>query len=112
MKRYLVLVVAAMLGGCASDGAILFDGMGDHHFAVSTRDEVAQTYFDQGLTLCYAFNHGEAVASFKEVVRRDPSCAMAWWGQAYALGPYYNSPFHAENHARAHAAIRPQHVCQ
>lgn len=68
----------------------LHEGLGDLHFAISTNSPEAQKYFDQGLRLIYAFNHIEALRSFKEASRLDPGCAMAYWGQALALGPNLN----------------------
>jgi tetratricopeptide (TPR) repeat protein len=71
--------------------APLFDNLGDHHFKI-TSNEAAQVFFDQGLRLIYAFNHSEAHRSFREAARLDPDCAMAYWGQALALGPNINDP--------------------
>src|SRR5262245_26302463 len=68
----------------------LFENLGSHHHAVTTSNELAQKYFDQGLRLVYGFNHDEAERAFREAVRIDPNLAMAWWGVAYALGPNYN----------------------
>ncbi len=73
--------------------APLIKNLGDHHFSISTQNIKAQTYFDQGLKLTYAFNHPEAHRSFMEVARLDPKAAMAYWGQAYALGPNINDQF-------------------
>ncbi|WP_346819790.1 tetratricopeptide repeat protein [Rapidithrix thailandica] len=72
--------------------APLFENLGNHHFKVTTNVEKAQTFFDQGIRLTYAFNHAEAHRSFMEAARLDPTCAMAFWGQAYALGPNINDP--------------------
>lgn len=73
--------------------APLFEHLGNHHFAITTSKDKAQTFFDQGLRLTYGFNHAEAHRSFMEAARLDPSAAMAYWGQAYALGPNINDPF-------------------
>src|SRR5688500_11236981 len=40
--------------------APLFKGLGNLHYPITTNSAKAQQYFDQGLTLVYAFNHGEA----------------------------------------------------
>ena len=72
--------------------APLFNDLGTHHYAVTTQSALAQRYFDQGLTLVYAFNHAEAVRSFREAQRLDPACAMCFWGEALALGPNINKP--------------------
>lgn len=65
--------------------------LGDHHFAVSTKNEQAQRFIDQGLKLAYAFNHAEARRAFREAARLDPTLAMAYWGQALVLGPNINA---------------------
>jgi tetratricopeptide (TPR) repeat protein len=72
--------------------APLLEGLGDHHFPVTTSSPDSQRFFDQGLRLTYAFNHSEALRSFKEAVRFDPQNAMAYWGWALVLGPNLNLP--------------------
>src|SRR2546430_10766402 len=69
---------------------VLLPGLGTHHHAVATKNPAAQRFFDQGLTLVYAFNHEEAVRSFRRAAELDPQLAMAYWGIAYALGPNIN----------------------
>jgi tetratricopeptide (TPR) repeat protein len=86
--------------------APVFDGLGHHHHDVTTRSAQAQRYFDQGLTLCYAFNHKEAIRSFEAVTKLDPACAMGHWGVAYAHGPHVNKPITKEENDRAWAAIQ------
>jgi hypothetical protein len=49
---------------------------------VTTRSKHAQRLFDQGLLLCFGFDHAEAMRSFRRAAESDPSCAMACWGQA------------------------------
>lgn len=71
--------------------APLFKGLGKLHFAVSTKNKKAQQYFNQGLTLLYAFNHGEAGRSFRAAINHDSTLAMAWWGMGMVLGPNYNA---------------------
>ena len=46
--------------------APLYDNLGSHHYAITAKVPAAQRYFDQGLRLLYAFNHGEAIRSFGE----------------------------------------------
>ncbi len=72
--------------------APLFDNLGSLHFPISTKNDRAQIFFDQGLKLVYAFNHAEGHRSFMEASRLDPGSAMAFWGQAFALGPNINDP--------------------
>jgi len=70
----------------------LFENLGDLNFTINTNNKLAQTFFNQGLKLTYAFNHAEAHRSFMEASRLDPNSAMSYWGQAYALGPNINDP--------------------
>ncbi|MGB5459308.1 MAG: hypothetical protein WBM85_05085 [Eudoraea sp.] len=70
----------------------LFENLGSLSFPITTSKEMAQTFFNQGLRLTYAFNHAEAHRSFMEASRLDPNSAMTYWGQAYALGPNINDP--------------------
>lgn len=87
--------------------APLFENLGDHHYLVTTENQMAQAYFDQGLKLAYAFNHAEAHRSFSEAARLDPQLAMAYWGQAYALGPNINDPYPDDQRkANAYQAIQ------
>jgi len=64
--------------------------LGTHSRPVTTASPQAQTWFDRGLVWTYAFAHEEAERCFRRAVAADPGCAMAWWGIAYALGPYIN----------------------
>lgn len=75
----------------ASDSMPLYTNLGTLHHAVTTTP-AAQRYFDQGLRLMYAFNHEEAINSFRQALRLDPNCAMCHWGIAVALGPNINAP--------------------
>ena len=57
---------------------------------VSTKSEAAQCWFDRGLNWNFAFNHDEAAACYRRAAEADPACAMARWGIAHAMGPFYN----------------------
>ncbi len=81
-------------------------GMGSHHHAVSTKVPLAQRFFDQGLTYVYAFNHDEAVRSFRRAAALDPRLAMAYWGIAYALGPNINLDVDPEHERAAYEATQ------
>jgi tetratricopeptide (TPR) repeat protein len=95
--KWIVLVMAAVAAlGQQHDHAVdtqtapLLIGLGHLHHAITTSNPLAQRYFDQGLTLVYAFNHDEAARSFEYAAKLDPTCAMAYWGVALARGPNYN----------------------
>jgi tetratricopeptide (TPR) repeat protein len=87
-------------------GAPLFNDLGDHEFAITTRSAQTQKYFNQGLILTYGFNHGEAIRSFQEAIRLDPNCAMCYWGVALALGPNINKPMDTADVPRAWDALQ------
>jgi hypothetical protein len=67
---------------------------------------LAQSYFDQGLRLAYAFNHGEAQRAFRKAQKLDPACAMCFWGEALVLGPNINLPMQEDAVAPAFAAAQ------
>ncbi len=86
--------------------ATLVQGLGDLHHPVSTKNKQAQEFFDQGLRLIYAFNHDEAQRSFQRAAELDPKLAMAYWGEAEAIGPNYNDPASEARFKQAHDAVQ------
>lgn len=82
-----------------------FEGLGPLTYKITTASPEAQAFFDQGLKLFYAFNPGEAVASFRAAADADPACAMCAWGEALTLGPNLNGPMQVENNPAALAAV-------
>ncbi|MDT0553014.1 tetratricopeptide repeat protein [Urechidicola vernalis] len=87
--------------------APLFNDLGDLNYTVSTKNKKAQAFFNQGLKLTYAFNHAESHRSFMESGRLDNNLAMAYWGQAYSLGPNINDQLPDEERSlKAYEAIQ------
>jgi tetratricopeptide (TPR) repeat protein len=82
----------------------LYRNLGTLHMPVTTNNAGAQAYFDQGLRLAFAFNHAEAARAFRAAQRRDPHCAMCYWGEALVLGPNINAPMFPEAVGPAFAA--------
>src|SRR5712691_5008699 len=72
--------------------ATLLPGLAPVHHPIGTSSHEAQKFFDQGLSLVYAFNHEEAVRSFDHAAELDPKAAMPLWGAALALGANINDP--------------------
>ncbi len=70
----------------------LIAGIGNLHHPISTLNDEAQKFFDQGLTLIYGFDFGAAVRSFERAANLDPRSSMPYWGIALASGPNYNRP--------------------
>lgn len=87
-------------------GANLLQGLGDHHFPITTRSPEAQRWFDQGLMLTFGFNHDAAERSFLRATQLDPDCAMCWWGASLVLGPHVNAGMDPENNARAWSRLQ------
>jgi tetratricopeptide (TPR) repeat protein len=92
--------------GAGDRAAPLFDNLGTHHHPITTSSPLAQRYFDQGMILSFAFNHAEAIRSFREAARLDPDCAMCDWGVAYALGPNINARMSREVAVEAYEAVQ------
>jgi len=88
----------------ATSDVPIFRGVAVHH-KIATRSATAQRLFDQGLGLCFAFNHDEAIRSFEAAARADSSSPMPWWGVALALGPNINLPMSPEAERRALDAL-------
>lgn len=81
-------------------GPAFYDGFSGYARTVTTNADEAQRWFDQGIQLLYGFNHDEAIRSFERAATVDPSCAMAWWGVAYARGLHINKPEMSEEQSR------------
>jgi tetratricopeptide (TPR) repeat protein len=118
MRPVLIAAAIASLAACAGGPQLppdmakdekpapLFTGLGNYHHAITTKSPMAQRYFDQGLTLAFAFNHAEAERSFRFATRYDPDCAMCWWGVAFVLGPNINAKMDPAANAPAWAAVQ------
>jgi tetratricopeptide (TPR) repeat protein len=94
----MIFITIITFTGCSRQyikEAPLFTGLGNLEHRVTTNSELAQKYFNQGLTFAYGFNHEEAFRSFEEAAKLDTNCAMAYWGMAYVLGPNINLPMDA-----------------
>jgi peroxiredoxin len=64
--------------------AVLIPGTGNVHLAVTTKNELAQKFFDQGLGQLHGFWYFEAERSFRQAAALDPECAMTYWGMTMA----------------------------
>ncbi|KAJ5246228.1 hypothetical protein N7468_001211 [Penicillium chermesinum] len=62
---------------------------------ISTKSPEAQIWFNRGLTWTYTFNHEQAIYCFEQAIAHDATCAIAYWGIAYASGPNFNRPWGA-----------------
>lgn len=64
--------------------AYLMNGMGNVHWEISTKNPMAQRFFDQGITQLHGFWYFEAERSFRQAAAFDPDCAILFWGMARA----------------------------
>jgi tetratricopeptide (TPR) repeat protein len=113
MLKTTVIAILALCCACSRASAPeptapevpLYDNLGSLQHTITTASPDAQRYFNQGLALSYAFNHAEAIRSFRQAVALDADCAMCYWGVAYALGPNINAPLSPDAAKEAFAAI-------
>lgn len=81
-------------------------GLAGVHHPIQTKSAEAQKFFDQGLTLIYAFNHEEAVRSFEKAAELDLASPMPLWGIALALGPNINQDVDLTREKAAYEAVQ------
>jgi tetratricopeptide (TPR) repeat protein len=84
----------------------IYENLGDYSRSITTVSDRAQAYFDQGLRLAYGFARHDAARSFRAAQSHDPDCAMCYWGEAWALGPYQNNPAGVGAHEAARSAAQ------
>ena len=56
--------------------------------------------------MMYAFTKEDAARSFREAQQRDPTCAICYWGEAWAWGSYLNGAMREREAPHAYAAIQ------
>lgn len=86
--------------------ATLMPGIQGVSFPISTRRQEAQQFFNQGMAFVFAFNHDEAIRSFRRAAEVDPASPMPWWGIALALGPNINQEIDAAREKQAYDAVQ------
>jgi len=101
-----LLLVVLPAARANSDTVPLYADLGSYHRCIPTGVPDAQRYFDQGLRLVFGFNHAEAIRAFTEAARLDPTCAMCFWGIAYAHGPHVNAGMDSASGVAAYAAAQ------
>ena len=81
-------------------------GLGPYARPISSSNPTARAFFNQGMQMMYAFAKPEAVRSFRQAWAADPSCAICYWGEAWAWGSYLNAPMAASESPWAYAAVQ------
>src|SRR5262245_28433078 len=64
--------------------AVLLPGTGNEHFEITTKNDEARKFFDQGIGQLHGFWFYEAERSFRQAAKLDPDCAMAYCALAMA----------------------------
>lgn len=80
--------------------------LGDFHRPISSENEKAQAYFNQGFQMMYAFTKEDGARSFREAWKNDPNCAICYWGEAWSWGSYLNGRMSGSEAPRAYNAIQ------
>ena len=92
MKTLALVAALAALPAFAHEG----EKLGTVHFPTSC-DPAVQPTFERGVALLHSFWFPEGLKTFNEVLERDPSCAIAYWGIAVnrLLNPLAGQPAEA-----------------
>lgn len=122
LNKILPLFVGALFAcstiSCAQTGEVTYPpefdepfpiyekALGDFNKPISSENELAQRYFDQGYQMMYAFTKEDAARSFREAWKADPDCAVCYWGEAWAWGSYLNGKMRENEAPRAYVAIQ------
>ncbi|KAJ5102633.1 hypothetical protein N7532_003162 [Penicillium argentinense] len=80
--------------------------LGSFGHTITTASADAQEWFNRGLIWVYSFNHVEGAYCFEQAIAHDPTCAMAYWGLAYAVGPNYNKPWEKFDLGDLHTSVK------
>lgn len=64
--------------------AVAVQGLGSISFPISCPANDQQE-FNRGVALLHSFSYKNARLQFQQIAQRDPSCAMAYWGEAMSL---------------------------
>src|SRR5215471_3590534 len=75
------------------------EGLGYVHMQTSCSDRVSVD-FDRALALLHNFWYDRALQRFNLVAKKDPECAMAYWGAAMTYNhPFWDPPSQADETA-------------
>ncbi len=82
------------------------DVVGERTYPISSKNDIAKAYFNQGMQLMFAFAKEDAARSFREAQKNDPDCAMCYWGEAWSWGSYLNGAMTNSEAPRAFKALQ------
>jgi tetratricopeptide (TPR) repeat protein len=101
----------AAINSLAEEAEIpIIPGTGKYSWKISTQNDSAQVYFNQGINMYYSFHIIEAMASFKKAAKFDPGCAILYWAQALTYGPNINDLGYVASPAALEATKRAEQL--
>ncbi|HEX3587148.1 MAG TPA: hypothetical protein VH024_14195 [Candidatus Angelobacter sp.] len=83
----LILMLGAAIPSSATNPSVTRPQaahLGRVHFANSCSSQV-QVEFNNAVAMLHSFQYGPAERTFKDVLNKDPQCAIAYWGEAMTL---------------------------
>ena len=102
MKRTILFLGSIILVVCCSSPEKKNDALGELTFNV-TGSEAANVHFMKGHLLMHSFEYDDAAELFDKRRQEDPSCVMAYWGEAMT----YNHPIWQEqDYEKGKAALK------
>ena len=101
LPRFFILTLIVMIAGCQQNRTSPADDashLGDLTFEVSC-SEAAAPHFQEGLLLLHSFEYEDAAEAFRKAQEADPSCGMAFWGEAMTKNhPLWSAQYTDEAH--------------
>ncbi len=85
---------------------VLVEGLGYVGIEPDSDSAEARAWFAQGIRLIWAFDEAEAIRAFTQAQRIDPTCAMCFFGEAWARSPTLNLQPRTPELEAARAAAR------
>src|SRR2546427_9696270 len=87
-RAVLVILVLALYSPCFAQSEAHRHDVGEKLGSVSFPTSCVQAthaQFEHGVALLHSFEYEQASKQFQEIEKKDPHCAMAYWGQAMSL---------------------------
>ena len=87
-RAILIILVIALSSPCFAQNEAHRHDVGEKLGSVSFPTSCVQAthaQFERGVALLHSFEYEQAGKQFQEIEKKDPHCAMAYWGQAMSL---------------------------
>src|SRR4051812_30494689 len=96
LAAVLFLIGPALAHDDPKESGLPPEKLGQVHFQTSC-DAAVQPLFERGVALLHSFWFPEGLKTFNEVLKRDPSCSIAYWGIGVnrLLNPFGGQPSEA-----------------